>query len=344
MDQMIRPDQEAEGRRDFSLFALSQLDQVSFASPLSQAPPAFPLHTIWQKTGKQYYQGERGVVAFEAHGRSVVVAGDPLAFEGHSPASVLNEFVQVAHSQDLSVCGYYFSDQVADRSGLVAHKAGVSSFVDLEHFQLSGKKRSEVRRALNQGRRSRLRFCEIDPQDWGHWQPRLQDLELQWFQTRRGPRIHFLLSSIAQAQVKDNQERCFVVLNADSEVQAFVTVLSYQLPDQSAAVYVDQMVQVPGAHRFALDFLLARLILQCQSEGYSKMCLGFNAFCEIEPYTVAERGMKLLADTSIIYRAKSLHYFKSKFTDYEVDRYLLMDPQFHAWRQVKAILLATYSR
>ena len=113
----------------------------------------FPLHKTHLKTGKQFFCTVRGAVAYEMHLGQFVVAGDPLVFERKDADRLVKDFVSWAHSLGVSVCGYYFSQDLAFRlsTEFSSYHAGVSHFIDLKNFTWSGYRKRDVRRALNQG-------------------------------------------------------------------------------------------------------------------------------------------------------------------------------------------------
>ena len=305
---------------------------------------SYPLHKTHLKTGKCFYCTDLGAVAFEKHMGQVVVAGDPVAATVLEKETLLKEFQSWAHRRGYSISGYYFSQQLALRVSeeFEVYRAGVSHMVSLPNYSIRGHARRDVRRALNQGVRGALLFGEIPPDGKEEWLSSIEALTCRWFRRKRRPAIRFLLSQPQLEFFGAETERWFIVTDpAGRQVQAMVSVLGFE-QDGGVTYYVDQLIQDPQGHRFALDYLIARLIAQLRIEGASELSLGLSPFHNVQGPRLVDRLLAWLGQAQWLYNSRGIYQFKKKFTSYEQTRFLLLDREHSKAKQLAAMTVATF--
>lgn len=304
---------------------------------------SFPLHSIWLKTGKQFYRSEKGVVAYENSKRAHVVAGDPLCKvqDERVKQSLFDEFVDWSHAQGKMVCGYYFSEKfAANTKNFSKYKVGVSRFLDLQTYKESGFKSRDIRRALNHGLKSSLEFIEVVHSKKKDWIEQLKQLEQKWIKTKRGPRIFFLLDEISNDFPGAEKERWFLV-KTDNQIHAFLSILPYNAL-QGNAYYVDHLIQFEQKQRWALDYLIARMLRLLKEENVQELAMGLAAFQKIEGHSPLNIAFKINQKLEPLYKTNGLYAYKKKFTGREENRYLLLDNSCLNLRQIMALISATY--
>ena len=92
----------------------------------------FPLHAVWKKTNKLIYKDAYGQIAYQHHGRTLIVAGDPAGDSLEHQLQCFQSFVEQAYRKKQTVCGYYFSEDFAKRVPMQKHQAGVSLLQNLK--------------------------------------------------------------------------------------------------------------------------------------------------------------------------------------------------------------------
>ena len=304
---------------------------------------SYPLQCIWLKTGKKFFENELGVVAFDSTRRANVVAGDPLCLEPgeDEKQKLFSNFVDWSHSQGKMVCGYYFSEEFAKGTpSFTNYKVGVSRFLDLKEYRESGFQSRDIRRALNHGQKNKLNFFEVSHIEKNQWLEKLKVLEKKWLKSKRGPQIFFLLDEISVDFPGAEKERWFLV-TTDGEVHAFLSVLPY-LSIQGRAFYVDHLIQFDQKQKWALDFLIARLLRQLKSEGVTELAMGLAAFQKIEGIAPIALALKVNQKLEPFYKTNGLYAYKKKFTSREENRYLLLDKSCLNLRQIMALISVTY--
>ncbi|MDC0980149.1 phosphatidylglycerol lysyltransferase domain-containing protein, partial [Bdellovibrionales bacterium] len=306
---------------------------------LFESQGGYPIQSIWRKTNKIIYGSRLGIVAVEEAFGCRVVCGDPLPTEGQTAENLLRSFIAWSRLDGITVCGYYFSEEVAMASKLEIYNAGVSRGLPLNEFSLKGYHSRDMRRALNCGRRESFVFSEVASDQKSKLYNHLVQLENIWRSTRPGPKIHFILSQLRKSYIGSEQERWFIVRDKRGSVQAFVTVIPHG-PSQGL-LYLDQMVQVPGAHKLALDFLLVELAQNLKKEGRSDLWLGLSVFHDVQGDRLLDRIFRICGRWKWLYSSRGLYLYKKKFTTLEKSRYLLLDPKRQWLRQVAALTKVT---
>ena len=293
--------------------------------------PTHPLHLTHLKTGKEFFEVPWGQLAYERVGEVHVVAGPPIG-----GIQVLEAFIAWSHSRGRGICGYYFPESTPVPLGFKRYQIGVSRSLDLTTFGGCGKKWRDFRRALNQGYRSQLTFNELLKPEM--FLGEVEALEGLWREERLGlGRIAFLLSS-ATSIVKE--ERFFEVREKGC-LSAFVSILPYWEGEEKS-YYIDTLIQSPRGHRFALDFLLSRLILLLKEEDVQYLNFGLCVFQKVTINSFLEGMIDLQGRLNLLYNSRGLYQYKRKFTDIEEREYLLMDSCRSFMEQVLALYRVTW--
>ena len=205
----------------------------------------YPLHKTHLKTEKSFKFFEKGLVCYEETSKAFVVAGDPVCKNKTDIPKVLDQFVEWAKTQNKLVCGYYFSQYVADKSkSLVPYYAGVTLGSDLTKFKLAGGDSKEIRRSLNYGERRELSFVELNRSDYFELFFELKNLESKWFKNKSTfKKIKFLLSSI-KLENKKVSDRHFVVKDKKNKIIAYISLDKFKEPKKQYSFYVYALIVV----------------------------------------------------------------------------------------------------
>ncbi len=298
----------------------------------------FPASFTHVKTNKKICSfGNRGFIAFEDFFNTWVVAGEPISLkEDISKEWLLRAFSKKAHSLGKRVCGYYTTRKIADDE-FSYFRIGVSNVVDIPKFNLEGKKFVEVRRALNQGKKSRLSFLEIAHKEKDKWIREISRHYKDWLSSKKQPEVKFLLSRPQNIFPYSEKERWFVVMR-DGAIHAFASLL----PCGTKSWYLDSSIQCIKSHKFALDFLLTEVCLLLKSERESRFYMGLNAFCIKNPKNRIEKVVLFGKKFYWPYRSSGLYFFKSKFTGREEERFFFIEKGKNFFLQMLAMFWVTF--
>ncbi len=306
----------------------------------TQFTKTYPLQALYEKTGKKIFQTPQGAVAYEATRYAHVVAGDPIVVTNGCLTTLMSDFDKYSKERDKVVCGYYFSEEFKKSSDKKFITLGTSGFLKLQTFDTKGPERKYVRRALNFGNNKNYSFKEIPQSKKGSYLSRVKKLESQWFSKKKRPRIGFLLSRAKLQYRLSHYERWFVVENDLGHLGAFVSVVPY---NDNKNYYIDHMFYNPEqGSRMSLDFLLAQLILMLKNQKVEELYFGLNAFNNRNPKYLLEWGLSFLWRSSLVYNARGVYFFKSKFFDLEVPRYIMLDQQKSLLKQYAALGAVTF--
>ncbi len=301
----------------------------------------FPPSWTNLKTRKAHWWNERGAVAFQRFGQTLVVAGEPVSHV--SPQDVFDEFLCWARDQGLKATGYYTSEHI-ESGEMNRVPCGTATLVDLRNFATQGRERSELRRSFNQGARAGLRVEEVDAHKLSKNRDKLFAAYREWRKRKGRLKIEFFLSEpdFKPDPLIGTLERHWVCWNGD-RVDAYVSMLPYR-KGESVAYYVDHLIQNPRGHRFALDYLVAEIFLNLHRECVPEVSLGFNAFADC-PFSLHPRGIFwFLEKNNWFYNASGLRYFKNKFgLSTEVRRYLWKAPWTPGWQAYWSIAQTSFS-
>lgn len=298
----------------------------------------FPLHAIVDKSNKLKFISEHGSVYFEESLQCFVVSGDPIVNQGSLVQDLMKDFVSFASNKKRAVCGYYFSKEFSIKNQLQFHKAGYSSFMNLQDFNLQGHSKRDLRRAISHGEKYGLKVKEISHAQKSKYYAAILKLEAEWLQSKKIPKIQFLLSSPKINFKGADNERWFVV-HKNNKLHGFVSIMPYK---KGRSFYVDHMIKAPQGNKFAMDYLLVNVFKKLKRLGVEEVSLGFNAFQGIIPQTFIELGFWALGKVNWPYNSKGVYQFKSKYTDYYLPRYVMLDPNKSMIKQMLALTLTTF--
>ncbi|MGW2662468.1 bifunctional lysylphosphatidylglycerol flippase/synthetase MprF [Nocardia tengchongensis] len=324
-----------------------QPEQLPRVAELVRRSTLDPLAPFALHSSKTYYFDAHGsaALAYRARLGFAVVSGDPIGDPSRFPA-LLTEFSLFAgsHGWRIAVLGAspevteLWQQRAVDHRGLRAISVGRDVVVDVDHFDLVGRKfrnlRQAVSRTKNVGVTTEIlpEVALTEPQretllaivdDWGHGR-----------QTRG-------FSMILDHLLDGRHPGMLVVLarDADGEVVGFQRY-------GSSGNGQDLSLDVPWRRRDAPNGLDERMIVDlveyARDHGIKRISLAFAAFPEIFADKHRSRTMQAvylavrLGDPLI--RLESLYRFLRKFNAFGDQRYVLI-----RWREVPIAALALLS-
>ena len=304
--------------------ALQWFRQTTFR----EIPPYFLTH--W-KTGKKFFYTNEQLLAYEETDSHFIIAGEALSVDPKlSPSHILETFQRYATRCEKSICGYYVGDQwEADDFSKIS--LGTSVAISLPEFDLRNPEAREVRRALRKGKELDYRVIPLRRKDRMS-QHQVATLYKKWRKAKLPFHMKFLLSLPRAKNPVASYEEWFVV-EKDGEYLAFCSLLPY-LKNGELSFYVDHLVYDPEKGPHALSFLMSFLLEIFKEEGVSEINLGLNPFARLNTHHNMERFFSLLYRFPVLYKPKSLHYFKTKFGGKEQSEFCFFQKQNNKWRSL----------
>jgi lysylphosphatidylglycerol synthetase-like protein (DUF2156 family) len=292
------------------------------------------------KTQKWHWIGRDGVVAFSPVGSVLVVAGEPV---GSGPKhEVMEQFLNWAQHLGFRCTGYYTTSEF-QAPQIQKTFCGTASLVNLRDFTLKGKRREELRRALNQGLRSGLQVQLFQTsEEKERVRSQLVRAHNLWRKSKGPLKIGFFLSEEIGSPLVEDVEKWWVCWEKDS-VAAYLTLLPYRSSTGETCYYVDHLIQNPTAHKFALDYLLARVLEHLSQEDVVQLSLGLNAFADCSLGLGTKGLLWGLSHLEFAYNSKGIRFFKNKFgVTVEEPRYIWRTKQLSAFASWQSIVRATF--
>ena len=266
---------------------------------------------------------EEVVIPYTLIGNIPLALGDPIG-PPHKVGDALRDWVSACEANDWLPAFYQTTDRFLAEfrsSGFLLLKIGEDAVIDLKSWTLSGKKKQNLRTAVNKGNRLGWRFemfrDVLDDQQVAEEIRRISD---EWLAGRSE-----LAFSMGGTHLEGHpEERLSVAFDADGSVLGFLTW---------APVYarrgwnLDFMRRRLDAPHGLMEYLITKSLLLFQEEGFEKASLGMAPLANISDgendFPMLARALSLVYEKmSSVYAYKSLQVFKAKFDPQWEDRYL----------------------
>lgn len=268
-------------------------------------------------------------IMFGKRGASFIALGDPVgpAAAGEELAWQFREMV----SREGGRIAFY---QVRPENlpiyldmGLMPLKIGEEAIVPLPGFSLEGKQGEDNRLQLNRGARKGLEFELIPASRVGEVMADLRRVSDDWLISRKAREKRFSLGYFDEAYLRHFDT---AVLRLEGRIIAFVTILRTETHGEVA---LDLMRHADAAPKETMRFLLLKLILHFQAEGYQRFSLAMAPLSGLEdhPYApVWQRiGAMIYHRGEPYYNFQGLRQFKDKFKPVWEPRYLVTQGGLH---------------
>jgi lysylphosphatidylglycerol synthetase-like protein (DUF2156 family) len=271
-----------------------------------------------------FVPGLDGLIAYRTAGRRhVVQIGSVYAATDDQPR-LLGSFLQWARDQDRRLCAVQLTRAdlgIYAAAGYRLSQLGASYSIDVDRFQLSGRKFEKVRNKLARARRAGMSVTEVGvdrPYDDG-LHARLDALDARWLvgKGRHVKQIEFLVGE--RDRPGERLRRLFVAWYGDEPV----AYASYApaFGRESGWLY-DITRRDPAVPPGGIELIFVEALQRFQNEGVAWLHLGLTPFRELSdahrPPEGTHRGtdrlIRLIADHGEwIYPARSQAEFKHKW-------------------------------
>ena len=252
-----------------------------------------------------------GYIAYKMQWGSKFVLSDPVCDE-KDREFIISEFLKDGKHTAFAQISEPVAELIAEKFGYYSTQFGVETKVDLEGWDLKGKKKQVLRTSINKAKKDGICFMEKDKVNGD------QELNNAWLKTRkvRNREILFLIRPMNMDYEKGT--RRFYAYK-DGELLGFI----YFDP-----VYCDNKVvsYVPNISRFSHNFkqgifypLMAHAMEVFKAEGVKYMDLGLSPMVVDDndlhyESTIVKKMIRLLYKYgNMVYSFKGLHFTKSRF-------------------------------
>ncbi len=316
------------------IVALTQLLRPVLA-PRAAAHERDRLHRLLATSGRNYishlsvhgafsYHWTEGgsCVAFTLRGRTALALGDPIGPPAVVDAAI-RDFVAYCDRQDW-IPAFYQVDEPEPyrRAGLTLVPMGAEAIVQTDGFNLSGRKRADLRYAVHRSEKNGLRFVfGPGPAVAAEHSDELRRVSASWVQSHHSPELGYSLGTLAT--LSDPDITLGLAFSADGHVEAFVSWLP--VPERRAWT-LDLMRRRPDGAYGVIEALIVRSIDEARRHGVCEVSLGMTPRVISSPDVRGAEGAwrAMYWGLDRFQRSSTLHRFKEKFGPRWEDRYLVV--------------------
>ena len=257
---------------------------------------------------------ERAFIAYADTGRSLIAKGDPIG-DAKMAKKIVWQLREMADRQGKR-CAFYAISltymPVFLDLGLSILKIGEVARVDLRAFTLDGSNRKALRQARNRSERDGFVFEVVSAIDLAPCMTELRSISDAWLKSKQGEEKGFALGAFEEGYISNFDVA--VLRSHTGEIAAFANLFKGASMHELS---FDLMRHRPGGPGFAMDALLAELMLWGAAQGYHWFSLGAAPFSGMENRQLApiwnRIGGFVYEHGEHFYNFGGLRAFKEKF-------------------------------
>ncbi len=281
------------------------------------------------------------VIPYALIGNTSLALSDPIGPPNKIRAA-LEEWLATCASNDWLPAFYQTTDLFLKdykNNGLLLLKIGEDAVIDLKSWTLSGKKKQNLRTALNRGKHLGWQFEMYHDVLHDHRiKEEIRHISEEWLDGRSE-----LAFSMGGTHIEGHpEERLAVALDADGVVLGFLTWAPVYARRGWNLDFMRRRLDTPNG---LMEYLITQSLLQFQEDGFEMASLGMAPLANISDgqndFPMMARALSLVYEKmSSVYAYKSLQKFKEKFGPQWEDRYLVYSSNLAAPQVLYAVVKA----
>jgi phosphatidylglycerol lysyltransferase len=265
---------------------------------------------------------KKAFLQFSTIGHTAVVLGDP-AGRPESFYPLLNEFYEKADTLGYEIIFYQTHQKYMGMYhdfGNIFFKLGEEAIVDLENFNLSGKKKAGLRATINKFKREGYQFSVIEPPYSEKLFHELEMVSNKWLGKRRekGFSVGFFdrdyLSKAPVAILRDKDDR----------LMAFASIMPTY---QNGVLSIDLMRYLPNSPGGLMDALFIHLFEWAKENGYHTFNMGMAPLSKVgetrNSFLRERIAANVFENIQYMYSFAGLRKFKEKFSPQWEPRFMV---------------------
>ncbi|KGM97533.1 lysyl transferase [Clostridium novyi A str. 4552] len=285
-------------------------------------------HLLFMRDKNFYWAQEGKVLISYANIRDkLVILGDPIGDEEYFQKAI--EEIQIfADRYALYPVFYQVSEKYITtyhENGYYFFKLGEEAVVDLEKFNLEGKKRKDLRLVRNRFEKENMEFDILEPPFSREIMEKLKKISDEWLNGRKEK--GFSLGAFDKEYI--NSAPVAILKDTDKEIIAFATMMPKY--DNGKTISIDLMRFTKDAPNGTMDALFLKIMLWSKDNGYKYFNLGMAPLSNVGVAPFAHKQEKL---AKLVYKFGNYWYsfsglrrYKEKFTPNWESKFLAY-PQF----------------
>ncbi|MBP9837199.1 MAG: bifunctional lysylphosphatidylglycerol flippase/synthetase MprF [Proteobacteria bacterium] len=295
---------------------------VEVKSLLPEIPQTYSALSLLGDKQYVFSNDKKSFIMYATEGRSWIAMGDPLGNENNFPELIWNFREQ---SDEVAAdCVFY---EVSSKYlplyidiGLDFLKLGEEAIINLQEFNLDGKKRASLRHSRNKLRNEDWKLVIKDESQFAEVLPQITAISNSWLKEKSIREKSFSLGNFNPEYLKNFP---IALIQKGEQIIAFANIWKgngkYELS-------VDLMRHSQSAPNGVMDFLFIELMLWGKEQGYERFNLGMAPFSGLDPHQLAplwnKIGRILYKHGEKYYNFQGLRKYKEKFDPVWEQKYL----------------------
>jgi phosphatidylglycerol lysyltransferase len=279
---------------------------------------------LWPDKSYFFSPSQNCFLAYSVGRNFAVVLGDAVGPDEEIEGTV-RQFMQMCTENDWGVGLYQTLPDylpIYGRLGFKKLKIGDDAVVDLTQFNLQGREMKKFRHTINQLEKSGVRVFQYEVPVSEEAVEKAREVSDEWLQIPGRRERGFTLGAFEPNYIRSTP--LLAAADKDGKVLAFVNLIpSYRKGEAT----FDLMRYRSEAPHGIMEYLLVKLILQKQAEGFVRLNLGMapmSGFQEKEEATREERAVHYFFQRlNFLFSYRGLRQYKAKFASFWEPRYVM---------------------
>jgi len=276
--------------------------------------------------------GWDGYIAYKNHFKTAVVLGDPIVSDESMQESV-RDLKQALCASKYHICFFLCKEKMKKPlrdEGFKGFCFGQDAIVNLNDFNLSGKKKWSIRSSVNYAKKHNMIV-----EEYKHISHRSKDTEdeikkisAEWIRMKKEPELNFAFGHV---DFEKNKEVRYFISKHEGETTGFLTY--YPIYGKNC-YYLDLTRRKNDSPRGTIDYLMVKSFEILKKEGVEKIYIGCSPlfFQKLDPkINIRFTTVFFRAYTpffGFLYPAKSELFFKKKYATEWEPHYIFYYPRF----------------
>ncbi len=269
-----------------------------------------------------------GYVAYKEFFNSIVVLGDPIV-SSYSLPIVIKDIKENLISKNVNICFFLCTNKIIKylkEAGFKGFFVGDEAIVDLNKFDISGKKGRSIRSSVNYAKKNDMIVEEYNYKNEKSLEIeiKIEKISKEWCDTRKLPEFKFAFGQVNFD--KSNETRYFIC----KYKERIVGFINYYPIYGINSYYLDLTRKGINAPRGVIDFLYVSSFNILKEEGINKIYIGYSpvsSFSTINPQFTTNISDLLRKIFTLFYPAKSEFFFKKKYATEWMPNYFFYYPR-----------------
>lgn len=259
-----------------------------------------------------WFGADRAAVAYRVRDGVAFTLGDPIT---DRPGAAVRSFAGFCDAQGWTPVFYSVHDQAAaalQSAGWACTPIGTDALIDVESFSLTGKRRQDLRTAVNRAGRENVSAIWTAHRDLSpRIQAQIESLCAGWAEGKHLPEMGFTLGGLRE--LTDPDVRLMVVLGADEFVHAVTSWLPRHRDGVLTGWTLDVMRRDRQAMPGAMEFAIVSTIRQAAQDGVASLSLSGTPLAAHEGVALGRATGYVRKLLEPAYGFAALEHFKAKF-------------------------------